>query len=100
MALRSGGCSDRRVLRRRENVEARLAFQAIVRSTMTDCAAGSPCRVPASSSRCRPVLSAALLCAVLAAAPCFADAPLSLTASDGSGLTLVGLEGRAVVSGP
>ena len=42
-----------------------------------------------------------LLVAVLVVAvPCFAEAPLSLTASDGSGLSLVGLEGRAVVSGP
>ncbi len=37
---------------------------------------------------------------LLLATPCLAEAPLSLTASDGSGLTLVALEGRAVVSGP
>lgn len=48
----------------------------------------------------RRTMRTALLCAVLLAAPCFAEAPLSLTASDGSGLTLVALEGRAVVSGP
>ncbi|MBL8951801.1 MAG: hypothetical protein JNK82_13550 [Myxococcaceae bacterium] len=42
----------------------------------------------------------ALLFAAVVALPAFAEAPLSLTASDGSGLNLVSLEGRAVVSGP
>src|SRR5207253_1768844 len=44
---------------------------------------------------------AALAVAVaLFSAHAFAEAPLSLTASDGSGLQLVSLKGRAVVSGP
>jgi hypothetical protein len=48
----------------------------------------------------RAMKHALLWCALLAAGRGFAEAPLSLTASDGSGLKLVALEGRAVVSGP
>ncbi|MBK7862870.1 MAG: hypothetical protein IPJ65_30530 [Archangiaceae bacterium] len=43
---------------------------------------------------------ALLLCAVSVAHVALAEAPLSLTASDGSGLALTRLEARAVVSGP
>ena len=44
--------------------------------------------------------NALLVCAALAATKTFAEAPLSLTASDGSGLKLMSLEARAVISGP
>src|SRR5262245_44948729 len=62
-----------------KNLEAHLPIRAIVRRAMKN---------------------AFVLAAPLAATPCLAEAPLSFTASDGSGLKLVALEGRAVVSGP